>query len=68
MVNNKVHLTMKVLNEIKRNHDEPMMPNAFSYQYLLPARVNPGNSIMHKLIVERMNSKKPPGMYLYTGR
>jgi hypothetical protein len=68
MVNNKVHITFKVLSEVKRNQDEPMMPNAFAYSYILPARVMPGTSLMHKSIMERMSSKKPPGMFLYTGR
>jgi hypothetical protein len=64
----KIHLTFKVLNEIRRSNEEPMMPNAAHYSYLLPARVNPGTSLMHKAIVERMNSKKPPAMFLYSGR
>jgi hypothetical protein len=67
MPNNKVHLTYKALQSVQRGAGESYMPGGYVYQYMLPARVQPGNSIMHKSIMDRMKDGKGPGMVLYLG-
>jgi len=68
MPNNKVHLTYKALQAVQRHDGEAFMPGGYVYQYMLPARVQPANSIMHKSIVDRMKDGKPPGMVIYLGK
>jgi hypothetical protein len=68
MPNNKSHLTYKALLMVQRQNGEAYMPGGYVYQYILPARVQPANSLMQKSIMERMKDGKPPAMVLYTGR
>jgi len=68
MPNNKIHQTFKVLRTVQRQDGEGFMPSGYVYQYLLPARVQPANSIMHKSIVDSIKTGKGPLMVLYTGR
>jgi hypothetical protein len=64
----KVHITYATLKLVQRQMGESFMPNGYVYQYLLPARVQPANSIMHKGIQDSMKSGKGPAMVLYLGR
>ena len=68
MPNNKVHLTYKALLTVQRQAGEGFMPNNYVYQYILPARVQPGNSLMQKSLMDRNKDGKGPAMVLYTGR
>jgi len=68
MPNNKSHLTYKALLLVQRQAGESYMPGGYAYQYILPARVQPANSVMHKMLIERMKDGKGPGMVLYGGR
>lgn len=67
MTNSKVHLTYKVLLTIQRQNGEGYMPGGYVYQYMLPARVQPGNSLMQKSLMDRNKDGKGPAMVLYTG-
>jgi hypothetical protein len=68
MPNNKSHLTYKVLLMVQRQNGEAFMPNGYAYQYILPSRVQPANSIMHKANIDSMKDGKGPAAFLYTGR
>lgn len=68
MPNNKVHLTYKALQAVQRQNGESFMPGGYVYQYILPSRVQPANSLMQKSIMDRMKDGKPPAMVLYTGK
>jgi len=68
MPNNKTHLTYKALQTVQRQNGESFMPGGYVYQYILPARVQPANSLMQKSILERMKDGKPPAMVLYMGK
>ena len=64
----KVHSTYKTLAEIQRKNGESFMPYGYVYQYILPSRVQPANSLMHKSILESVKSGKGPAAVLYGGR
>jgi hypothetical protein len=64
----KIHITYSALHSIQRKAGDPFMPYGYVYQYLLPARVQPANSIMHKGIQDSMKSGKGPAMVLYLGK
>ena len=68
MPNNKTHLTYKALQSVYRQPGESYMPGGYVYQYILPSRVQPGNSLMQKSLMERMKDGKGPPMVPYTGR
>jgi hypothetical protein len=53
---------------IQRQNGESFMPNGYAYQYILPSRVQPANSIMHKATIDSMKDGKGPAAFLYTGR